>query len=139
MSIRALYEDLAHHLEDEDEWDLWTHPEPEIIGEPSWVFDGGKRLVPIREKRDSEGKLVSKNPRGIRRCVVDVVKKGDVKGKEGISRAFAICTAALQKAGQVRKGSRKLTKKGTGRATYFARQSDADEKDAEYEQIVKGK
>jgi len=137
MSIRELYEGLAHQLEDEGEWELWTHPEPEITGEPSWVFDGGKRLVPIREKRDSEGELVSQNPRGIRRCVVDVYQKGE-KGKEGLSKAFAICTAAMQKAGQVRKGSRKLTRKGTGRATYFARQGDAANKDAEYEKIVKG-
>jgi hypothetical protein len=124
--------------EDEDEWDLWTHPEPEITGDPSWVFDNGRRLVPIDEKRDKDGKLKSKNPRGIRRCVVDVFKKGGSKDKEGLSRAFAICTAAMQKAGQVKAGSRKLTKKGTGRATYFARQGDADDKDDEYERIVKG-
>lgn len=138
MGIRELFEDLSRCVEDEGEWDLWTHPEPEITGKPSWVFNHGRTLVPIDEKRDKSGELVSKHPRAVRRCVVDVFKAGDDQSKEGLSRAYAICTAAMQKAGQLKAGSRKLTKKGTGKAAAFAAKPDADEKDLEYERIVKG-
>ena len=39
-----------------------------------------------------------------------------VKGKVGESRAFAICTASLQKAGILKKGTQKLTDKGRKRS-----------------------
>ena len=95
----------------------------------------GSGLVSLTEvwKR---GKLQSEIPRAIRRCVVKVYKKGE-PGSEGLSRAFAICTATMQKAGQVKRGSRRLTKRGVGKATWFAEKPNARSQDQEYERIVK--
>lgn len=76
----------------------------------------------------------SSKPLGLRRCVADVAAKdGDV------SRAFAICTKSLQKAGVLKKGTQKLTKKGAGRtAGKYSKESDVKEKDAAYEKLIKG-
>ena len=75
-----------------------------------------------------KGKLVSDKPALLRRCVVDVYKDGDEKGKKGIERAFAICYSSLQKHGLM-KGN-KLTKKGKKRSYVD------DAKDREYEKII---
>jgi len=83
-----------------------------------------------------QGKLKSDIPRAIRRCVVKVYDKGE-KDREGLSRAFAICTKTMQKAGQVKRGSRKLTKSGVGKATWFAEKPNAKSQDQAYERIVK--
>lgn len=65
---------------------------------------------------------------------------GQVAPKFGgdASRAFAICTAALQKSGGLKKGTQKLTKKGKGNA--ISRGKDKKEtgsKDAAYERALK--
>lgn len=112
-------------------WDLWTYPQPEIIGEPSYVSSDGRVLVPISEVWKG-GKLVSKTPQVLRHCVAAVAAKsgGDV------SKAFAICTAGLQKAGVLKGGSQKLSKKGRGRAGARGREPDSKQKDIDYEQLV---
>lgn len=74
------------------------------------------------------GKLVSKKPALLRRCVVDVYKKGDEKGKKGVERAFAICYSSLQKNGLM--DGNKLTDKGR-KKSYVDK-----EKDQEYEKII---
>lgn len=47
-------------------------------------------------------------PEVLDRCVNRLINKGK-------SRAFAICTANLQRAGVLKKGTQKLTKKGRGK------------------------
>lgn len=112
------------------DWQLWMHPGPIMKGKKSMVKfdkDGNIILEPIDEVF-KDGKLVSEKPAILRRCVVDVYKKGEVKGKEGLGRAFAICYSSLQKHGLM-KGN-KLTKKGKKRSYVVP------EKDKEYERIV---
>jgi hypothetical protein len=110
---------------------LWTYPLPEVIGEPSYVFDSGRVLIPISEvfKR---GKLVSKMPQIVRSCVAQVA------GKSGgdVSKGFAICTAALQKAGVLKKGTQRLTKKGRAKAGPRGKDPESEYKDLEYERLV---
>ena len=112
-------------------WDLWTYPQPEVLGEPNYVSNDGQMLVPISEVWIA-GKLVSKTPQVLRHCVAQVAAKngGDV------SKAFAICTAGLQKAGVLKRHTRDLTKKGRARAGARGRDSDSGQKDLDYEQLV---
>lgn len=44
-------------------------------------------------------------PQKLKRCVLDVMKQGKTQ-----SSAYAICTASLQKAGVMKKGSSKKSK-----------------------------
>lgn len=46
-------------------------------------------------------------PAALDKCVIALRKQGKSE-----ARAFAICTASLQRAGILKKGSQKLTKKG---------------------------
>ena len=111
------------------DFDLWTYPLPEVSGEPSWVTLGG--LVPISETWKA-GKLISKVPQVLRNCVAKVAAKdGDT------SRAFAICTATLQKSGKLKKGTQKLTKKGRDAAGQRGKRPDAKDKDLDYERLIK--
>ncbi len=112
------------------DWQLWMHPGPIVKGKRSTVKfdkDGNIILEPIDEVF-KDGKLVSDKPALLRRCVVNVYKDGDEKGKKGIERAFAICYSSLQKHGLM-KGN-KLTKKGK-KKSYVD-----DTKDREYEKII---
>jgi hypothetical protein len=113
------------------DWDLWTYPLPEIIGEPSYVSNDGTVLVPISEVM-KKGKLVSKVPQVVRSCVAQVAAKsgGDV------SKGFAVCTAALQRAGTLKKGTQKLTKSGRGKAGARGKDPASKDKDLDYERLV---
>jgi hypothetical protein len=65
---------------------------------------------------------------------------GQVAPKFGddASRAFAICTAALQKGGTLKRGTQKLTKKGRGNAISRGKEKDeTGSKDAAYERALK--
>jgi hypothetical protein len=68
----------------------------------------------------------------IRRCVRAVVAGG--KSKDD---AFAICTATLQDAGLLKKGSSELTSKGQKRAKEKEQDPDHEAKMKEYEKILK--
>lgn len=68
-----------------------------------------------------------KQPNYIRRCVASVAPE------KGLDAAFAICTAAMQKAGYLEPGSRTQTDKGKARARQFAARKDFKMKDDEYE------
>ncbi len=73
----------------------------------------------------------SSKPLGLRRCVADVVAKGG-----DIQKAFAVCTASLQKAGVLKKGTQELTKKGQKRTkSQYSKAPDLKSKDAEYEKL----
>jgi hypothetical protein len=111
--------------------DLWTYPLPEIVGEPSYVSNDGQVFVPISEVM-KQGKLVSKVPQIVRSCVAQVA------GKSGgdVSKGFAICTAALQKSGTLKKGTQKLTKSGRGKAGARGKDPDSKNKDLNYERLV---
>lgn len=97
--------------------------------------------VPLTEVW-KKGKLVSDTPVAVRHCVVKVFKslggdkaQGDDR-RDALSRAFAICMSSMQKAGQVKPGTRKLTKKGAGKAGWRMKDPETKTKDREYEQIV---
>lgn len=113
------------------DWDLWTYPLPEVIGEPSLVFDGGRVLLPLSEVWKA-GKLISKTPQVLRHCVAQVA----AKNQGDVSKAFAICTAGLQKAGVLKSGSKTLSKKGRGKAGARGKEPDSKQKDIDYEQLV---
>lgn len=69
----------------------------------------------------------------VRHCVRSVAKKhgGDV------ARAFAICTASLQKSGHLEPGSAKLTAKGKEKEKEHKKDPDAGAKFADYEKMLK--
>lgn len=69
-------------------------------------------------------------------CVRAVLKRMKTKDSRAVSRAFAICTASLQKNGYLRKGSNEPTVKGKARATLMKRRKDTLDKLAEFEQIL---
>lgn len=94
-------------------------------------------LEELREDIFSEvwekGKLKSGMPLGLRRCVADVAKKND----GDTSKVFAICTASLQKAGVLKKGTHKLTKKGRKRtSSKYSKNQDIQQKDMDYETLL---
>lgn len=68
-----------------------------------------------------------------RRCVADVMKK---QGKD-MSSAFAICRASMQKAGNYKKGSADLTKKGAAKSASKDRAKDDPAKTKYFEKQVK--
>jgi len=88
-----------------------------------------------------KGRFQSDVPSPVRHCVVKVYQQQRKKGKKhrgALSAAFAICMASMQKAGQVKPGTRKLTKRGVGKASARARDKSSKAKDREYERIVSG-
>lgn len=79
-----------------------------------------------------KGKLVSKMPAVVRHAVAKIHKKtGD------LGRSFAIATATLQKAGILKPGSHRLTKKGKRASAKHSGEEDAGKKDKTYERAVK--
>jgi hypothetical protein len=68
-----------------------------------------------------------------RRCVADVMKK---QGRD-MSGAFAICRASMQKAGNYKKGSADLTKKGAAKSASKSRAKDDPAKFKYFEKQVK--
>lgn len=121
------------------EWQLWMHPYPTLIK------TRGRRLQPglrpdVRELDDTEIVKISdlfegrkrKTPPQLKRCVRAVAKKhgGDV------SKAFAICTAQLQKGGYLRIGTQEPTKAGKTAGRSKAAEKDHKDKVSEYEQLL---
>ena len=68
-----------------------------------------------------------------RRCVADVMKKGD----KDLSRAFAICRSSLQKSGRMKAGTAQLTKLGASRSSASGRKKDNKSKISYFEKKVK--
>ena len=75
----------------------------------------------------------SKTPELQKHCVADVAPKfgGDTH------RAFAICTASLQKAGEMKKGHKDLTKKGAARSASKVDEPGASQKRSDFETLLK--
>lgn len=71
-------------------------------------------------------------------CVAAVGKRLG-GGKDNVSKAFAICTAGLQKSGILKKGSTELTAKGQEVERRHKEEPDKAHKDAEYEKIIQRK
>jgi hypothetical protein len=63
----------------------------------------------------------------MRRCVAKVSQD------KGLDAAFAICTAAMQKAGYLEPGSRKQTDAGKSRAKHYSARKDFKDREADYE------
>lgn len=63
----------------------------------------------------------------MRRCVAKVSQD------KGLDAAFAICTAAMQKAGYLEPGSRTQTDTGKKRARQYAAKKDFKDREADYE------
>jgi len=85
-------------------------------------------------KKNSKNRL-EEAPELLRRCVADVAKgKG---GNSDVRRAFAICTAGLQKSGRLKKDSNKPTNVGRTVSAKKYKASDAKSKHADYEKLLK--
>lgn len=89
-------------------------------------------LKPWRKQAQIEERQAAHTPTPLKHCVVKVAAKhgGDT------SRAFAICTASMQKAGVLKKGTKTLTAKGKGKATAHANEPDADSTLGDYEKLL---
>jgi hypothetical protein len=75
-----------------------------------------------------------KHPSYMRRCVAKV------SADKGLDAAFAICTAAMQKAGYLEPGSRTQTDSGKARARHYSAKKDFKDKEADYElALAKGR
>lgn len=76
--------------------------------------------------------LSEATPDLVRHCVRSVGQKYN-----DVSRAFAICTAQLQKTGYLKAGTTELTAKGKAKEKEHAADPDAASKNAEYEKMLK--
>lgn len=85
----------------------------------------------IQEARELIGER-KKTPAIERRCVADVMKKG-----KDMSGAFAICRSSMQKAGNYKKGSADLTKKGSKKSIAKSKKKDDSGKFNYFEKQVK--
>lgn len=74
----------------------------------------------------------------LKRCVSAIASK-DASGdpREVVSRAFAICTAQLQKHGYLKDGTQRPTKKGKSAGKRKAAQKDHMDKVGEYEDLLR--
>ena len=128
-----------------DEWQLWMHPYPRMIGKkrrlnPSKVkfgriFQDGNELVKLSDLFEAR----RRTPPQLKRCVVAVAKKMSGDGeitRDSISRAFAICTKSLQHKGYLKKGSQAPTKKGKARGKSKAAEKKHKGRVAEYEAML---
>lgn len=73
----------------------------------------------------------------LRRCVSAVTDKDGDTSREGVSRAFAICTASLQRKGYMKPGTDKLTGKGAARTREKRKEPENAEKMRRYELVLK--
>ena len=74
----------------------------------------------------------------MKHCVAAIAKR-EGGTREGVSKGFAICTAAAQKRGELKPGTKELTQKGRRREKAHAGEADAAEKSAAYEKVIKRK
>lgn len=122
------------------EWQLWMHPYPTLIKtrgrrlNPALhpmgrVFQDGKELVRLSDLFEARKK---KTPPQLKRCVRAVAKKngGDT------SKAFAICTAQLQKTGYLKVGTQRPTKAGEKAGRSKAGEKGHSDKVKEYEGLL---
>jgi len=83
------------------------------------------------------------HPSYMRRCVVDVAERlihdEDLSVSEAVSRAYAICTASMQRAGYSQvgiDGQRAQTPKGRTRQRHFSAMADMADYDDRYERLL---
>jgi hypothetical protein len=79
----------------------------------------------------------------MRRCVVDVAERlihdEDLSVSEAVSRAYAICTASMQRAGYSQvgiDGGRVQTPRGRTRQRHFSSMADMGDYDDRYEDLL---
>jgi hypothetical protein len=122
------------------EWQLWMHPYPSLIK------SNGKRLLPglrpdLRHLNNNqlvnlsdlfEERKKKHTPVQLKRCVRAVAKKHD----GDVSKAFAICTAQLQKGGYLKVGSQKPTKAGQRAGRSKAAERGHAGKVSDYEELL---
>jgi len=124
-----------------NEWQLWMHPYPTMIKQggrkvnPRYIpflrtLNDGSPYVNLADIFEARKK---RTPVVLKRCVRAVAKQygGDV------SKAFAICTAQLQKGGYLEPGTQSVTAKGKKRSKSKAAQKGHSNKVAEYEKLLK--
>lgn len=128
------------------EWQLWTYPYPTMIKNKSRrlnparvpyarLFSDGDEFIKLKDLFEARKKHL---PTQLKRCVRAITKErgGDEPTREDMSRAFAICTAQLQRSGYLKKGSQKPTKKGKTRSRSKAGEKGHKSKVAEYEKML---
>lgn len=121
----------CHHDEVEEEAEFSAFLDDETL-EALEYLDDDERLEAM--DRLAENMLLSEaTPDLVRHCVRAVGKKnsGDVQ------KAFAICTAQLQKTGYLKPDSMELTAAGRKREKHHASDPDAASKLADYEKMLK--
>jgi len=89
-------------------------------------------MTSLKRLRELAGIEEQHTPLPLKKCVAAVAPKhgGDT------SRAFAICTASMQRAGIVKPGTKKLTSKGKGKASAHAKDPGVAGKVASYEKLL---
>lgn len=137
------------------EWDLWIHPEPQMIGThrrmPMHLFQFGKmfndssELIRLTDVYDSlyEARRGTTAPQ-LKRCVAAIVsdnlpsweqsKPEEVRAE--VSRAFAICTKTLQRGGYMKAGTQTPTKLGASRGRSMAAEKGHAGRVKEYEKML---
>lgn len=134
-----------------EEWQLWVHPYPTLIKhrgrrlDPSKfpvgrIFRDGKEMVSLAHVFEER----KKTPPQLKRCVRAVAEK-ELEGKDSsdkdtvrkaTSKAFAICTAQLQKTGYLKVGSQAPTKSGKKAGRSKAGQGGHAGKVQDYERLL---
>ena len=88
------------------EWQLWMYPYPTLVKEKKFFWD----MVGIQKNAIGEERKPTQPQ--MKRCVLAIASKEDGDPRAALSKAFAICTAQLQKHGYLKKGTNRATKKG---------------------------
>ena len=133
------------------EWQLWMYPYPTLVKMSKKrilfskypfkrLFHESDGVISLRDMFEER----KKTPPQLKRCVLAIAKK-EIGGKDlddrglvraAISKAFAICTANLQKHGYLKKKSQSPTKRGGKSGRSKAGEKDHALKVAEYEKLL---
>lgn len=125
---------MQRRPEKSEDWPEWLRQSPydsNIVSSPPLVPPNAAFHEDFVRSLFSEEQ--KKTPAIERRCVADVMKK---QGKD-MSSAFAICRSSMQKAGNYKKGTADLTKRGSAKSASKDRAKDDAGKTKFFQRQVK--
>jgi hypothetical protein len=112
------------------EWQLWMYPYPTLVKEKRFSWD----MLGIQKGTLGEARKPTQPQ--MKRCVLAIAAKDGGDPKAALSKAFAICTAQLQKHGYIKKGTNRATKKGERAGRSKASEKGHSSKVEKYEKLL---
>jgi hypothetical protein len=112
------------------EWQLWMYPYPTLVKEKKFSWD----MVGVEKGTLGEARKPTQPQ--MKRCVLAIASKDKGDPKAALSKAFAICTAQMQKHGYVKQGTNRATKKGEKAGRSKASEKGHKGKVEKYEKLL---